>query len=235
MRDGVLLISFTKRASHSKWNVFPEYRNSTPHSWRHKRACKALLDWYSDKQHALSLRNTLLESSLQKTRSPIFPCPCSRASSSCVQLILDNRFLGNSNSPLIRTESESPGLTSYIYCKFNLENPKPRSQQCFVAPFLCISPMIPVTASDFMLCLSEFNPQKLYAHLFLDWCAVPYWKEYQHERWKKRAETTWKRGVVVKLISKTSSCIRPIIVSTVFCRTFCLPELLLPLGVLPSY
>ena len=28
--------------------------------------------------------------------------------------------------------------------------------------------------------------------------------------WKKRAETTWERGVVVKLISKTSSCIRPI-------------------------
>ena len=30
--------------------------------------------------------------------------------------------------------------------------------------------------------------------------------------WKKRAETTWERGVVVKLISKTSSCIRPIFV-----------------------
>ena len=73
--------------------------DSTPHSWRHKRACKALLDWYSDKQHALSLKNTLLESSLQKTRSPIFPCPCSRASSSQVQLHLHNRFLGNSNSP----------------------------------------------------------------------------------------------------------------------------------------
>ena len=116
--------------------------NSTPHSWRHKRACKALLDWYSVKQHALSLKNTLLESSLQKTRSPIFPCPCSRASSYQVQLHLDNRLLGNSNSPLIRTERESPGLTSYIYCRFNLENPKPRSQQCFVAPFLCISPMI---------------------------------------------------------------------------------------------
>ena len=28
--------------------------------------------------------------------------------------------------------------------------------------------------------------------------------------WKERAETTWERGVVVKLISKTSSCIRPI-------------------------
>ena len=28
--------------------------------------------------------------------------------------------------------------------------------------------------------------------------------------WKKRAETTWERGVVVKLISKTSSCIRSI-------------------------
>ena len=36
------------------------------------------------------------------------------------------------------------------------------------------------------------------------------WKEYQHEMWKKRAETTWERGVVVKLISKTSSCRRPI-------------------------
>ena len=37
--------------------------NSTPHSWRHELARKALLDWYSDKQHALSLVNTLLESS----------------------------------------------------------------------------------------------------------------------------------------------------------------------------
>ena len=37
------------------------------------------------------------------------------------------------------------------------------------------------------------------------------WKEYQHEMWKKRAETTWERGVVVKLISKTSLYIRPII------------------------
>ena len=36
------------------------------------------------------------------------------------------------------------------------------------------------------------------------------WKEYQHEMWKKRAETIWERGVVVKLISKMSSCIRPI-------------------------
>ena len=32
----------------------------------------------------------------------------------------------------------------------------------------------------------------------------------QHEMWKKRAETTWERGVVVKLISKTSSCLRSI-------------------------
>ena len=36
------------------------------------------------------------------------------------------------------------------------------------------------------------------------------WKEYQREMWKKRTEITWERGVVVKLISKTSSCIRPI-------------------------
>ena len=116
-----------------------------------------LYSFNSDKQHALSLKNTLLESSLQKARSPIFPCPCSRASGSQVQLHLDNQLLGNSNSPLIRTESKSPGLTSCIYCKFNLENPKPRSQQCFVAPFLWISPMIPFTASDFMLCLSEIQ------------------------------------------------------------------------------
>ena len=27
--------------------------------------------------------------------------------------------------------------------------------------------------------------------------------------WKKRAETTWEQGVVVKLVSKTPSCIRP--------------------------
>ena len=147
--------------------------NSTPHSWRHKRACKALLDWYSDKQHALSLKNILLESSLQKARSPIFPCPCSRASSSRVQLHLDNRFLGNSNSPLIRTESESPGLASYIYCKFNLENPKPRSQQCFVAPFLCVPPMIPFTASDFMLCLSEIqSPNALRTSIFKQVCGA---------------------------------------------------------------
>ena len=116
--------------------------NSTPHSWRHKRARKELLDWYSDKQQVMSLKNTLLESSSQKTRSPIFPCPYSRASCSQVQLHLDTRFLGNSNSPLIRTKSYSLGFTSYIYCKFNFENPKPRLQQCFVAPFLCISPVI---------------------------------------------------------------------------------------------
>ena len=35
------------------------------------------------------------------------------------------RFLGNSNSSLIRTKSGSLGFTSYIYCKFNLENPNP--------------------------------------------------------------------------------------------------------------
>ena len=122
----------------------------------------------------MSLKNTLLESSSQKTRSPIFPCPYSRASSSQVQLHLDTRFLGNSNSPLIRTKSDSLGFTSYIYCKFNFENPKPRSQQCFVAPLFCISPIIPVTASDFMLC-PKFNPQMLCAHLFLDSCAVPYY------------------------------------------------------------
>ena len=120
----------------------------------------------------MSLKNTLLESSSQKTRSPIFPCPYSRASSS--QLHLDTRFLGNSNFPLIRTKSDSLGFTSYIYCKFNFENPKPRSQQCFVAPFLSISPVIPVTASDFMLCLSEIqSPNALRAFIFSS-CAVPY-------------------------------------------------------------
>ena len=147
--------------------------HSTPHSWRHKRACKALLDWNSDKQHALSLKNTLLESSLQKTSSPNFLCPCSRASSSRVQLHLDNRFLGNSNSPLIRTENESPGLTSYIYYKFNLENPKPGSKQCFVAPFPCISLMIPFTASDFTLCLSEIqSPNALRTSIFRQVCGA---------------------------------------------------------------
>ena len=124
----------------------------------------------------MPLKNTLLKSSSQKTRSPIFPCPYSHASSSQVQLHLDTRFLGNSNSPLIRTKSDSLGFTSYIYCKFNLENPKPRSQQCFVAPFLCISPVIPVTASDFMLCLSEIqSPNALRASIFSS-CAVPYWQ-----------------------------------------------------------
>ena len=147
--------------------------NSTPHSWRHKRACKALLDWYSDKQPALSLKNSLLESSPQKTRSPIFTCPCSRVSSSQVQLHLDNRFLGNSNSPLIRTKSDSLGFTSYIYRKFNFENPKPRSQQCFVAPFLCISLMIPFTLSDFMLCLSENqSPNALRVSIFRQVCGA---------------------------------------------------------------
>ena len=148
---------------------------STPHSWRHKRARKELLDWYSDKQQVMSLKNTLLESSSQKTRSPIFPCPYSRASSSQVQLHLDTRFLGNSNSPPIRTKSDSLGFTSYIYSKLNFENPKPRSQQCFVAPFLCISPVIPVTASDFMLCLSEIqSPNALRASIFSS-CVVPTW------------------------------------------------------------
>ena len=121
----------------------------------------------------MSLKNTLLESSSQKTRSPIFSCSYSRASSSQVQLHLDTRFLGNSNSPLIRTKSDSLGFTSYIYCKFNFENPKPRSQQCFVAPFLCISSVIPVTASDFMLFLSEIqSPNALRASIFSS-CAVP--------------------------------------------------------------
>ena len=36
------------------------------------------------------------------------------------------------------------------------------------------------------------------------------WREYQHGRWKKRANSAWEWGVAVKLISKTSSCIRPI-------------------------
>ena len=122
----------------------------------------------------MSLKNTLLESSSQKTSSPIFPCPYSRASGSQVQLHLDTRFLGKSNSPLIRTKSDSLGFISYIYCKFNIENPKPRSQQCFVAPFPCISPAIPVTASDFMLCLSEIqSPNALRASIFSS-CAVPY-------------------------------------------------------------
>ena len=122
----------------------------------------------------MSLKNTLLESSSQKTRSPIFPCPCSRASSSQVQLNLDNRLLGNYNSLLIWTKSDSLGFTSYIYCKFNLENPNPRSQQCFVAPFLCISPMIPVTASDFMPCLSEIqSPNALLASIFGQVCGAP--------------------------------------------------------------
>ena len=121
----------------------------------------------------LSLKNTLLESSPKKTRSPIFPCPCSRASSSQVQLHLDNRFLSNWNFPLIRTKSDSLEFTSYIYCKFNLENPKPRSQQCFVAPFLCIFPMIPFTASDFMLCLSEIKSQNaLRASIFRQVCGA---------------------------------------------------------------
>ena len=136
----------------------------------------------------LSLKNTLLESSSQKSRNPIFPRPCSRASSSHVQLRVDNRFLGNSNSPLIRTKSDSPGFTSYICCELNLENRNHRSQQCFVAPFLCISPMIPVTASDFILCLSEIqSPNALRASIFRH-CAVPY---------------------TVKALVSTSSLLRP--------------------------
>ena len=122
-----------------------------------------------------------MESSSQKTRSPIFPCPYSRASSSQVQLHLETRVLGNSNSPLIRTKSDSIGFTSYIYCKFNFENPKPRSQQCFVAPFLYISPVIPVTAGDFMLCLSEIqSPNALRASIFSS-CAVLYYCIWPHQ------------------------------------------------------
>ena len=34
------------------------------------------------------------------------------------------------------------------------------------------------------------------------------WKEYQQGRWEKRANSAWEWGVVLKLISKTSSCIR---------------------------
>ena len=137
----------------------------------------------------MSLKNTLLESSSQKTRSPIFPCPYSRASSSQVQLHLDTRFLGNSNSPLIRTKSDSLGFTSYIYCKFNFENPKPRSQQCFIAPFLCISPVIRVTASDFMLCLSEIqSPNALRASIFSS-CAVPYFEGVFF--WPQKNRNTW--------------------------------------------
>ena len=123
------------------------------------------------KQHALSLKNTPLESSPQKTRSPIVPCPCSRASRSRVQLHLHNRFLGKSNSPLIRTKSESPAFTSYSYFKSYFENLNPWSQQCFVSPFLCIWPMILVTASDFMLCLSEIqSPNALRASIFRQVC-----------------------------------------------------------------
>ena len=82
----------------------------------------------------ISLKNTLLESSSQKTRSPIFPCPYSRASSSQVQLHLDTRFHGNSNSPLIRTKSDSLGFTSYIYCKFNFEKPEASITAMFCFP-----------------------------------------------------------------------------------------------------
>ena len=102
----------------------------------------------------------------RKQEAPCFHGPYSRASSSQVQLHLDTRFLGNSNSPLIRTKSDSLGFTSYIYCKFNFENPKPRSQQCFVAPFLCISPVIPVTASDFMLLSVRNSIPKCFARIY---------------------------------------------------------------------
>ena len=37
------------------------------------------------------------------------------------------------------------------------------------------------------------------------------WKEYQQGRWKKRANSAWEWGLVVKLNSKTSSYIRPIL------------------------
>ena len=148
----------------------------------------------------MSLKNTLLESSSQKTRSPIFPCPYSRASSSQVQLHLDTRFFGNSNSSLIRTKSDSLGFTSYIYCKFNFENPKPRSQQCFVAPFLCISPVIPVTASDFMLCLSENqSPNALRASIFSS-CAVPYSQDGSFD--KKNCFSAWASTLNMVLINK---------------------------------
>ena len=119
-----------------------------------------------------------MESSSQKTRSPIFPCPCSHASSSHVQLYLDNWFLGNSNSLLIQTKSDSLGFTSYIYCKFNFKNPLTLDHSnVLLPPFSAFHQWFwPVTASVFMLC-PKFNPQMLCVHLFLDRCAVPYYHE----------------------------------------------------------
>ena len=153
--------------------------NSMPHSWRHECACKALLDWYSDKQHALSLKNTLLESSPQATTSPTFPCPWSCTSSSQVQLHPNNQTLGNSNSLLIWTKSDSFGFTSYIYCKFNLHKSNHRSQQCFVTPFLSISPNYSSHGKQFHACLSEIqSPNFCFAcsgqHVLLDQCVVSY-------------------------------------------------------------
>ena len=139
--------------------MYKKVINSTPHSWRHKRARKALMDWYSDKQQALSLKIHHWRAHHRKQEAPSFHAHAYivRALSSQVQLRLGNRFLGNSKSPLIRNKSDCLGFTSYIYCKFNLENPNPRSQQCSVALLLCISSMIPVTASDITLCLSEIQ------------------------------------------------------------------------------
>ena len=124
--------------------------------------------------------NTLLESSPQKTRSPIFPCPCSRASSSQVQLHPDNRFLGNSNSPLIRTKSDSLGFTSYIYFIYiyfiyllhiftliQFRKLEPLITAMFCCPFLCISPMIPVTASDFILFFVPNSIPKCLARIYI--------------------------------------------------------------------
>ena len=54
------------------------------------------------------------------------------------------------------------------------------------------------------------------------------WKEYQQGRWKKRANSAWEWGVVVKLISKTSSCIRAILLEDNF---FC--NILSGLSIIP--
>ena len=144
--------------------------------------CKALLDWYSDKQHALFLKNSLLESSPQKTRSPIFPCQCSHASSSQVQLHLDNRFLGNPNSPLNRTKRIPLDLLHIFTANLTSKTRSLDHSNVLLPPFSAFLQWFHSRQAISCFVCPKFNLQMLCAHLFLDRCAVPYWQIIKRSR-----------------------------------------------------
>ena len=149
----------------------------------------------------MSLKNTLLESSSQKTRSPIFPCPYSRVSSSQVQLHLDTRFFGNSNSSLIRTKSDSLGFTSYIYCKFN--SSKTRSldhSNVLLPPFSAFHQWFQSRQAISCFVCPKINPQMLCAHLFLAAVRCPIHK--MAVLTKKNCFSAWASTLNMVLINK---------------------------------